>query len=128
MTQVKVVDTDVLIDFLRGVPPAVDFVTRHADVVVISSISVAELYAGVRSHEWDTLDAFLSLFEIVPVVRDLAQDAGLLRRDYGPSHGLGLADAIVAATARQRNAELVTMNVRHFPMFPNLAPPYSRTA
>lgn len=127
MTPLKVVDTDVLIDFLRGVTPAVDFVMRHADAMVISSISVAELYAGVRAPERETLDAFLALFEIVPIARELAQDAGLLRRDYGPSHGLGLADAVIAATARQRNAELVTMNVRHFPMFPDLSPPYTRS-
>ena len=127
MTQVKVVDTDVLIDFLRGLSPAVDFVTCHADAIVISSISVAELYAGVRVHERETLDTFLALFPIAPIDHQLARVAGLLRRDYGPSHGLRLADAVIAATAQQRNAELVTMNVRHFPMFPDLAPPYTRS-
>ena len=127
MTQVKVVDTDVLIDFLRGLSPAVDFVTCHADAIVISSISVAELYAGVRVHERETLDTFLALFPIAPVGHELARVAGLLRRDYGPSHGLGLADAVIAATAQQRNAELVAINVRHFPMFPGLAPPYTRS-
>ena len=127
MTQVKVVDTDVLIDFLRGLSPAVDFVTRHTDAIVISSVSVAELYAGVRVHERETLDTFVALFPIAPVEHELARVAGLLRRDYGPSHGLGLADAVIAATAQQRNAELVTMNVRHFPMFPDLAPPYTRS-
>ena len=127
MTQVKVVDTDVLIDFLRGVSPAVDFVTRHADAIVISSVSVAELYAGVRVHERETLDTFQALFAIAPVGHELARVAGLLRRDYGPSPGLRLADAVIAATAQQRNAELVTMNVRHFPMFPDLAPPYTRS-
>ena len=127
MTRVKVVDTDVLIDFLRGVPPAVDFVTRHADAIVISSIAVTELYAGVRMHERETLDTFLTLFHIVPVNHELALVAGLLRRDYGPSHGLALADAVIAATAQQHDAELVTLNVRHFPMFPDLAPPYTRS-
>ena len=127
MTRVKVVDTDVLIDFLRGVPPAVDFVTRHADAIVISSISVTELYAGVRVHERETLDRFLTLFHIASVDHEVALVAGLLRRDYGPSYGLALADAVIAATAQQHNAELVTMNVRHFPMFPDLAPPYTRS-
>ena len=127
MTRVKVVDTDVLIDFLRGVPPAVDFVTRHADAIVISSIAVTELYAGVRMYERETLDTFLTLFHIAPVDHELALVAGLLRRDYGPSHGLALADAVIAATAQQHDAELVTLNVRHFPMFPDLAPPYTRS-
>ncbi len=41
-------DTDVLIDFLRGRPEAVTWMEAHQDGIVVSSVSVAELYAGVR--------------------------------------------------------------------------------
>jgi predicted nucleic acid-binding protein len=37
------------------------------------------------------------------------------------------ADLVVAATAEQLDAELVTTNVRRFPMFDGLVPPYSPT-
>lgn len=126
MTALMVVDTDVLIDYLRGVENAVAFVAKSVDEIVISTVSVAELYAGVRPHERDDLDAFVSLFQVVPLDLSLAQTAGLFKRDYFHSHGMGLADAIVAATAQRLDATLATMNVRHFPMFPNLSPPYSR--
>ena len=49
-----VVDTDVLIDFLRGREQAVSFVNLEADRIILSSIVVAELYAGVRGGRGDT--------------------------------------------------------------------------
>ena len=41
-----VVDTDVLIDFLRGREQAVSFVNLESNRIILSSIVVAELYAG----------------------------------------------------------------------------------
>jgi predicted nucleic acid-binding protein len=51
MTALMVVDTDVLIDYLRGVENAVASVAESVDEIVISTVSVAELYAGVRPHD-----------------------------------------------------------------------------
>ena len=45
------VDTDVLIDFLRGYPKAVTFVKTRSAQIILSSIVVAELYAGVKGEE-----------------------------------------------------------------------------
>ena len=120
----KIVDTDVLIDYLRGTEDAVAFIIGHVDDIKLSSISITELYAGVRPHERTGMEAFLSLFEIVSIDSELARVAGLLKQTYFPSHGLRIADAIVAATAQQLSADLVTLNIRHYPMFPNLSPPY----
>ena len=50
---------------------------------------------------------------------------GLYRRDYGQSHGTGLADALIAATAEENGATLVTFNQRHFPMV-EIRVPYER--
>jgi len=125
--QTKIVDTDVLIDYLRGTENAVAFIIRHVNEIKLSSISITELYAGMRPHERTEMAAFLSLFEIIPIDSELARAAGLLKRDYFPSHGVGIADAIIAATAQQHAAELVTLNTRHYPMFPNLSPPYQRS-
>ncbi len=54
----------------------------------------------------------------------MAADGGLLRRDYGKSHGVGLADALVAATAEMPGLELVTLNRKHDPMLASIRVPY----
>ena len=124
------VDTDVLIDFLRGYGPAVSFVNVHSDRIVISAIAVAELYAGVRGakddREQTALGNLLSLFRVVPANNEIARLGGLYRRDYGPSHGISLPDALVAATALLERAELKTLNVKHYPMFEGIEPAYRK--
>ncbi|HRR35147.1 MAG TPA: type II toxin-antitoxin system VapC family toxin [Kiritimatiellia bacterium] len=118
-------DTDVLVDFLRGHSKAVSLVKAWSDRMILPAIVVAELYAGVKGEdERVALDAFVSLFRVVPVTQAIAQAGGLLKRDYGKSHGVGLADAIVAATAQAENAELKTLNTKHYPMFKGLRPAY----
>ena len=130
MPQPILVDTDVLIDFLRGHEKAVSFVNIHADRIIVSSIVVAELYAGVKGGrggaEQTALESFLSLFRIVPVSDDIARLGGLYKRDHAGSHGIGLADAVVAATATLEDAELKTLNVRHYPMFKGIEPAYRK--
>jgi predicted nucleic acid-binding protein len=121
------VDTDVAVDYLRGVPEAVEYLEGRTEPLLVCSITVAELFAGVREgKERPALDVFLRAFEVVPVDREIAERGGLYRRDYGPSHGVGLADALVAAAAALADAELVTLNVKHFPMVSGLRAPYVR--
>ena len=124
------VDTDVLIDFLRGYGPAVSFVNVHSDRIVLSAVVVAELYAGARGAKDDpeqiVLENLLSLFRVVPINNEIARLGGLYRRDYGPSHGISLPDALVAATAFLERAELKTLNVKHYPMFEGIEPAYRK--
>ena len=121
------IDTDVMIDYLRGNEKAVSFLRKHADHIALSSITVAELYAGVRNGaEEETLDALMALFRIVPVTGQNAKLGGLLKRTFGRSHGVGLADAIIAATAQLENAELATLNTKHYPMLAGLKAAYSK--
>ena len=102
MARAILLDTDVLVDFLRGYKKAVTFVEANAARIIVSSIVVAELYAGVKGDaEQAALENFISLFRVVPVSADIAKAGGLYRRDYGKSHGVGLADAILAATAER---------------------------
>jgi predicted nucleic acid-binding protein len=119
------VDTDVMVDYLRGHPAAVAFVTRRADRILLSSIVVAELYSGVKGdHEHAVLDDLVSVFRVVSVTGEIAKDAGLLKRGYGKSRGVGLADAILAATVLSEGAEFKTLNVKHYPMFKGLKRAY----
>jgi predicted nucleic acid-binding protein len=118
-------DTDVLIDYLRGRTEAVDYIDNLSAPLFVSVITVAELYAGVRDGaERTQLDSFVSAFGIVPLDRDIAITGGLYRRDYGKSHGTGLADALIAATVTTGGLTLVTLNKKHFPMVAALVVPY----
>lgn len=123
MTRPILPDTDVLVDFLRGHPKAVAFVTSHVDRIILSSIVVAELYAGVKGDaEQTALDTFITLFRVVPISTGIAKAGGLVKRDYGKSHGVGLADAILSATAEAEYAELKTLNIRHYSMLKGIKP------
>ncbi len=127
MAESFLLDTDVLVDFLRGYTKAVAFVNAQSSRIILSSIVVAELYAGVKGDEEQAaLDNFVSLFRIVPVGADIAKAGGLYKRDYGKSHGVGLADAILAATAETENAVLKTLNTKHYPMLQGLRPAYKK--
>jgi predicted nucleic acid-binding protein len=120
-------DTDVLVDFFRGHSKAVALVNARSSRIILSSIVVAELYAGVRGDsEEAALENFISLFRIVPVNAEIARAGGLYKRDYVKSHGIGLADAILAATAEAENAELKTLNTKHYPMLKGLRPAYKK--
>ncbi len=120
-----VVDTDVLIDYLRDQPEAVAFLEGTEQPLATSVITVAELYVGVRDgEERRRLDAFVEAFDVLALDRAPALRAGLWRRQYGPSHGTGLADAVIAASAEAAGATLVTLNRRHFPMLAEVVVPY----
>lgn len=93
----------------------------------MSVISEAELYSGVRGKEAEqVLEQFLLAFKIIDVDENLAKVGGLHRQNYHSSHGTGLADAIIAASAGKVNAILVTFNKRHYPMYEKVRIPYPR--
>lgn len=121
------VDTDVLVEYLRGRSEAVEYLERLTSDLYISVISVAELFAGLRDDEEEkSLEQLLLAFVILPVTEKTARLGGLYRRDYGGSHGTGLADALIAATSEENGADLVTFNRRHFPMVSKITVPYER--
>jgi len=121
------VDTDVLVDFFRGYDKGVRFITTYSAQIILSSIVVAELYAGVKGDaEQTAIENFVALSRVIPVTAEIAKVGGLYKGDYGKSHGVGLADAIIAATAQAEKAALITLNTRHYPMMKGLKPPYKK--
>ncbi len=122
------IDTDIIIDYMRGQVDAVSYIEGLANPLLISVITVAELYSGVREgEERKALDSFASAFELIPVTEAIAVKGGLYRRDYRKSHNVGLADAIIAASAEVKGATLVTLNDKHFPMLTSVHVPYTKT-
>lgn len=120
------VDTDVLIDFLRGYAPAVEWMRELQNQPLVSVITIAELRAGMRAGEERALETLFDASVVIPVDAEIAGRAGDLRREFGPSHGTGLADALIAASSIMNKARLATLNVKHYPMMEGLAQPYQK--
>lgn len=124
----KLLDTSVAIDHLRGAKPAVDLLNRlirEDEPVVASEVVRFELGAGVRDDELEALEQFFSALSWVPVDEGVTRTAGSLARRHRRAYsGIDDADYLIAATALVLDAELVTTNVRHFPMLAGLRPAY----
>jgi len=122
---VTVLDTTVVIDHLRGMPAAGHYLRSLTAVPTCSEVTRAEVLQGLRSAERRAAEALFTVLHWVDVDERIARRAGELGRRYRRSHpGLALADLLIAATALELAQPLVTLNVRHFPMFPRLRPPY----
>lgn len=120
-----VLDSSVLIDVLRRDPRALRFLSGLAGRPHASEISRVEVARGVRSHERAAAADLFAQLHWQPVDETVARHAGSLGRTYRRSHtGLAVADLVVAATAVLADLPLATSNVRHFPMFADLAAPY----
>lgn len=122
---VSVLDTMVLVDYLRDDARAVMFLDGMTSAPFCSEITRTEVVRGLRSAERVDAQRLLDGLRWVPVNESISQRAGELGRQYRRSHqGVGVADLIVAATAMALGADLATANVRHYPMFKGLRPPY----
>jgi predicted nucleic acid-binding protein len=125
---VKLLDTSVAIDHLRGAPPAVDLLIgllETEEPLLASEVVRFELLAGVREKEVDSLEQFFSAIAWVPVGEEIARAAATLAQRHRRSHsGIDAADYLIAATALLLEADLLTTNVRHFPMITGLEPAY----
>jgi hypothetical protein len=121
----KLLDTCILIDFSRGNPQAQAFIESLEVAPCLSALTVTEILAGVRNKREQTLfDNLFGLWEILPVSAEIATAGGQLLNQYMKSHGTDLVDGIIAATAQVYGLEVVTCNLKHFPMFPGLRAPY----
>ena len=112
-------DTDILIEHLRNNPIITDEIGRlyHSGALLAyTPISEAEIYRGLRSHEREKTKTLLGFFECFPVTREIGRLAGEYLRKYSKSHGLEIADALIAATAILNRFNFCTFNWKHFPM------------
>lgn len=120
-----VFDTSILIDVLRADPDALDYVRGVTVVPSCSEVTRIEVARGLRSAERTSAERLFQAIRWVPLDEPIARRAGELGRRWDRHRpGISLADLVVAATAEHVDAELATTNVRHFPMFEALRPPY----
>ncbi|MBI2336658.1 MAG: type II toxin-antitoxin system VapC family toxin [Deltaproteobacteria bacterium] len=116
-----VFDTNILVDYLRGISPAEQELQTHTEPS-ISIITWMEVLVGAKNEaETGLLKKFLSSFELLPLSHEIAEEAVLLRRKYQ----IRIPDAIIWATARCYGSLLVTRNTRDFPHdSPEIRVPY----
>lgn len=126
------VDTDVLIAHLRGTEVARDWLVRarreSGARLSASVVTATEILGGLRSGERPSVARLLATLHLHPVSELVARRAGELMREYRRSHAaIGLGDYLIAATAEVQGLELATLNVKHFPMWASLRPPFRPT-
>lgn len=112
-------DSTVLIDFLRGRPAVqrVQSLRSAGDVPGTTAINVEEIVRGLRAGEHEAARRLFAGLVIVPITEARGWQAGLWRRESA-ARGVTLwqADCLIAATAAHLHAVLVTGNPKDFPM------------
>jgi hypothetical protein len=114
---VTIIDTDILIDAGRGIQQAVDCLKdiKSNSSLAISAITQMELMVGCRNKlELQKLDKFLKQFQVVKVNENITDHSIELLRRYRLSHGLLIADSLIAATALSLNLPLLSKNQRDY--------------
>ncbi len=114
-----VIDTNIIIDHLKGVPQATNQLKEIEAgnfTGLISTITIMELVSAPRITEqrMDAIRELLDIFEHIPVDSRVASIAGIFLAKYRASHGLNPMDALIAATAHVNEAVLFTLNKKHF--------------
>lgn len=123
----RLFDSSVLIAHLKGVPSATALVREAvADGEAVASVlSRVEIEGGMRSAERQPVARLMGALDLVPVTDEIAARAGAYLRAYRRSHqGIDIVDYVIGGTADVLGADLLTLNVKHFPMFGMLRAPF----
>jgi len=124
---VKLFDTTVLIAHLRGVSAATELLRDavRRDEAACSVLSRMEIEGGMRAGGRSEVSRLFSALRLEPVTDLIARRAGEHLRAHRRSHpGIDVVDYVIAATAEVHDAQLLTLNVKHFPMLGDLAPAF----
>ena len=116
------IDTDIAIDYLRQRDYAQKLLENWTGdgLLAISTLTHLEIYQGMKTDEDDATNAFLDGLISVVVDIPIARRAGSMLGEFRSKEmTIGIADAIIAATALHFGVPLLTNNVEHYP-FPNL--------
>lgn len=112
-----IIDTDILIDYSRGIEKAKSSIVEFEKTnrIAISVISQLELMAGCENkNEFKLLKSFLKGFEIIPLNSKISEKAVELFEKFRLSHGVMIPDMLIASTAIIFEAQLVSKNHRDF--------------
>lgn len=107
---IAVFDSNILIDYIRGVEPALEEMERH-EIKEISVITWMEVLTGATPERESRVRELLGRFQKLPITDEIAEQAVIERR----FRRIKLPDAILIATATVRGGQLITRNTRDFP-------------
>ncbi len=112
-----IIDSDILINFLRGREKARKFLRAHVKESTLSCsvITVAEISAGMKDHERERTMELIDSLHIIDINRTIAEKAGEYKKNE-KKQKLELDDCFIAASAFVHKAVLATGNGRHYPM------------
>lgn len=109
----KIADTDIFIKIFQGDGNLKNIIESLN--VAVSSIVLLELLQGSKDKsELQRIEKYLARFPVVHFNENISKTAVELIKTYSKSHGLLLADAIIAAACLENNSELITLNVKDF--------------
>jgi predicted nucleic acid-binding protein len=123
----KLFDSTVLIAHLRGIEAATALLLDavQAGDAACSVLSRVEVEGGMRSAERAAIGRLFGSLKLEPVTDAVARRAGQHLRSHRSSHpGIDVTDYVIAATAELLGAQLLTLNVKHFPMVVGLKPAF----
>ena len=119
-------DSSVLISHLRGDAQATSLlISLPTEDRLVSVLTRVEIEGGMRSDERRDVASLFGVLRMIPVTDLIARRAAAHLRRFRRSHAaIDLVDYVIAATAELHEAELATLNVKHFPMFKGLTAPW----
>src|SRR2546421_6351158 len=122
------IDSDWVIDYLRGIPTAVEFLqSRARDNLAISLMTYGEVYEGIyygpsRRVSEEGFRQFVRDVSVLVPNRAIMRRFALIRGDLrNRGELIGDPDILIAATALHHNLTLVTENRRHFERIASLS-------
>lgn len=112
-------DSDIIIEWLRHNESIVAWLEAHdaaGDFLGCTPVSIAEIHAGLRERERFHVAEILQVLHCVDLTEKVGHKAGRYRHEFGDSHGVEIADALIAAAAHLNGLTLCTRNLKHYPM------------
>ena len=118
----RLIDTAILIDYLRGNRDASAWLERFpAGELIVSVVTAAELLAGCRNRREQTLiEKELSSYPMMWISSSISQTAWGWYRQFHLSHGVGFLACLIGASAYHHGIIVSTLNEKHFRPFPDL--------
>lgn len=109
-----IIDTSILVDYLRGVPLAVDFLDS-IELPCISVITGMEIIQRSRNKkELEINFSFLNNFRIIEINREISKITMNLIKKYRLKYNAKILDTFIAATAINQNKKIITKNIKDF--------------
>ena len=121
MTGAILVDTCILISLQRGDAVTAKQFKAVTNKILISRVTASELLFGSRNKQEKKINKlFISQFEVLEINKEISELSYKLIDTYSLKHGIGMADALITATALSNKVSLWTHNNKHFKQIEDL--------